>query len=277
MFGIFRPLNLLLIFTVQFTLWYKLCFVNSELYSIINFFVLSFSVIFTAAAGYVINDLFDVATDRINKVDKVFIERKISKKNALIIYYLLNTSALALSVFLLDIVLIAITIASIFLLYFYSKRLKSAILTGNLSIAILSALPVLEIYYHFKSNQALEFWAYALFAFFSTLLREIVKDKEDIEGDLKSGIKTFANSVSEKKLKVFLFVLNSCLILSLAGLLFYHPKEGLSFYLTYTLLMILPAIVIFILIFISKNKKSYSNLSLYIKIYMFIGLIRLWI
>jgi 4-hydroxybenzoate polyprenyltransferase len=277
MIGILRPVNLLLLLAVQFTLWYKLCTPNYEISTLLSFFLFSFSVICTAAAGYVINDIIDTKTDLINKNGKVYIDIKISKKNAILLYYLLNIFALASAIILLDFVIISFTVVAIFLLYIYSKSLKSTVLIGNMTIALLSALPVLEIYYFFKPlNVDNEFFAYALFAFLTTLLREIVKDKEDSNGDLKSGIKTLANTISDSKLKMVLLTVNSALLICLVGFLFFLNDFTMLTFWVYMVIMILPALLIFVLIYKLKNH-TYSRLSLFVKVYMFLGLIRLWI
>jgi 4-hydroxybenzoate polyprenyltransferase len=267
----------LLLLAVQFTLWYKLCTPNYDISTLLSFFLFSFSVICTAAAGYVINDIIDTKTDLINKNGKVYIDIKISKKNAILLYYLLNIFALASAIILLDFVIISFTVVAIFLLYIYSKSLKSTVLIGNMTIALLSALPVLEIYYFFKPlNVDNEFFAYALFAFLTTLLREIVKDKEDSNGDLKSGIKTLANTISDSKLKMVLLTVNSALLICLVGFLFFLNDFTMLTFWVYMVIMILPALLIFVLIYKLKNH-TYSRLSLFIKVYMFLGLIRLWI
>jgi 4-hydroxybenzoate polyprenyltransferase len=202
----------------------------------------------------------------------------ISKKNALILYIFLNALAITAALLVLDPFIIIISVFSIALLYLYSLKLKQSIFWGNLTVALLSALPILEMYVFFKPfGLEIEFIAYALFAFLTSLIREIVKDKEDAEGDLKSGINTLANSISEKHLKIILMSVNSLLLISLLSFLFLLKIEtniALGFYL---MSMILPGILLFFLIGRLKNKKSYSNTSLYLKIYMFLGLIRLWL
>ena len=278
MFNILRPINLLLLLAVQFTLWFRLCVPNVVEAKLMEFILICISVICTAAAAYIINDIVDIATDKINKPQKVYIKNYVSKNKAFIAYFMLNAAAITAAIFIFDLFIIIITISSIALLYLYSSKLKQTIFWGNLTIALLSALPVLELYFFFKpSNADNEFLAYALFAFLTTLLREIVKDKEDSDGDLKSGIKTLANSISENKLKIVLYAVNGSLTICLVCFLFFIKDINISSFLLYMVTMILPALLIFVLIYKLKNNFTYSRLSLSIKIYMFLGLIRLWI
>ncbi len=278
MFNILRPINLLLLLAVQFTLWFRLCVPNVVEAKLMEFILICISVICTAAAAYIINDIVDIATDKINKPQKVYIKNYASKKKAFIAYFMLNAAAITAAIFVFDLFIIIITISSIALLYLYSSKLKQTIFWGNLTIALLSALPVLELYIFFRpSNADNEFLAYALFALLTTLLREIVKDREDSEGDLKSGIKTLANSISENKLKIVLYAVNGSLTICLVCFLFFIKDINISSFLLYMVTMILPALLIFVLIYKLKNNFTYSRLSLSIKIYMFLGLIRLWI
>ena len=278
MFSIIRPVNLLLLFAVQFTLWYRLCSQNINESGLTDFILLCCSVICVAAGGYIFNDIIDIETDRINKFRKVFIDRYISRKGAFILYFSLNIVALVLAISLWHFNIILITLSAILLLYFYSKRFKGTVLFGNLIVAILSILPIIEIYLYFDSKNAeFEFLAYTIFAFLTTLLREIVKDREDTEGDLKSGIKTLANSISESKLKLILLVINCSLLTSLITFPICLKNFNILSFGAYFVLMISPALIIFALIYKLKQKNSYSFLSLFIKIYMFLGLIRLWI
>jgi 4-hydroxybenzoate polyprenyltransferase len=145
-------------------------------------------------------------------------------------------------------------------------------------VALMSALPIIEIYLFYKPLIVeTEFIAYAVFAFLTSLLREIVKDKEDSAGDIETGIKTLANSISDKRLTMILSIINSALIVSLISFLFLLKMQTITGFLFYLLIMILPGILLFFQFFRSKTKASYTSISLYLKIYMFLGLIRLWI
>ena len=278
MIHIIRPVNLLLLLAVLFTLWFRLCVPNLAEAKLVEFILISVSVISTAAAAYIINDIVDSETDKINKPKNVYVDKYISKKNALIIYIFLNAVAISAATFVLDPFIIIISVFSIALLYLYSLKLKQSIFWGNLTVALLSALPILEMYVFFKPfGLEMEFIAYALFAFLTSLIREIVKDKEDAEGDLKTGINTLANSISEKHLKIILMSVNGLLLLSLLSFLFLLEIETNINLGIYLMTMVLPCILMFFLIVRLKNKKSYSNTSLYLKVYMFLGLIRLWL
>jgi 4-hydroxybenzoate polyprenyltransferase len=278
MFGIFRPVNLLLLFAVQFTLWFRLCIPNMSEAKCVDFALICFSVICAAAAGYVINDIIDIESDKINKPEKIYVGNKISKKNAFFLYYVLNAASVFSAFLLWDSIIIIVTFLSILLLFLYSKNFKQSYLIGNLSIAFLSIIPIVEIFLYFEPKGIdNEFIAYALFAFLTTLAREIVKDKEDGEGDLRMGIHTLANIVSEKKIKQYLLTINTLLLFTLVIFLLLLKHLYIIPILVYCFSMILPSVLLNFSIFSLKTKSDYSQLSKYLKIYMFFGLIRLWL
>ncbi len=177
----------------------------------LNFFILALVTMLIAAAGYIINDHFDVNTDRKNKPGKNMLEGKISVRIALRVYYIFNGIAILCGFYLSwmagSFQLGLIFPAIIGLLWFYSSRYQRMPFWGNLIVAVLSAMVVLivwlfEFFMLLKTGD--EFvsvisqlsainkyvWAYALFAFLVSLFREILKDIQDMEGDLSMGYRT---------------------------------------------------------------------------------------
>src|SRR5688572_15521391 len=142
---------------------------------------LSFSTIIIAAAGYIINDYYDVKIDYINKPERVVIGRNIPRRYAILFHVLLSGAGILLA-FFLSWRIVAVNVVSVFLLWLYSNNLKRLPFIGNLTVAFLTGLSVwmLEIYYRTGNSLVL---IYASFAFFMTLVREIIKDMEDLKGD----------------------------------------------------------------------------------------------
>lgn len=177
----------------------------------LNFFILVLVTMLIAAAGYIINDHFDVNTDRKNKPGKNMLEGKISVRIALRVYYIINGIAI-LCGFYLSLMAGSFQLGLIFpaiigLLWFYSSRYQRMPFWGNLIVALLSAMVVLiiwlfEFFMLLKTGD--EFvnvigqlsainkyvWAYALFAFLVSLFREILKDIQDMRGDMSMGYRT---------------------------------------------------------------------------------------
>ncbi len=211
-----RWTNLLIIFLTQLLAWVCVILPMQRLASQpllstgLHFIFLSVSTVLIAAAGYIINDYFDIRIDTINKPDKMILERRIPRRWAIITHSVLNAIALILAgavahkaghyEWLLVQVLCTV------LLWFYSTHFKRQFMTGNVVVALLTGLtivvmmvyePVMHEYfwkppfitarYSVIPNPVWVLGVYAYFAFMLTWMREIVKDMEDFKGDEAEG------------------------------------------------------------------------------------------
>ncbi|SFE12355.1 4-hydroxybenzoate polyprenyltransferase [Chitinophaga sp. CF118] len=213
-FKLIRYPNLLYIGLTQFLLQY--CVVapllqhNGESPSLppLSFFLLSFSTVVIAAAGYIINDYFDINIDIINKPDKMVLDKIINRRWAMAWHTILNMAGVSIGF------IVAWRIGQIYLgftqvfcsllLWFYSTSFKRQVLIGNVLISLLTALAVVVVGFYekqiYESFEAIMspvgrkliqiIGVYALFAFMISLVREIVKDLEDMIGDSKDGCRT---------------------------------------------------------------------------------------
>jgi 4-hydroxybenzoate polyprenyltransferase len=175
-----------------------------------NFALLVAATVFITAGGYVINDYFDIKTDLINK-GKVIVGTKVPRRAAMMWHNILNIIGVAIG-FFISFKSGYIWLGSLFLvvsglLYFYSASYKRQFLIGNLVVAVLTAMvPMLVVFYewpamykYYSINAVtlpdfdfIVYWigGFALFAFLTNLIREIIKDIEDFEGDLAYGRNT---------------------------------------------------------------------------------------
>ncbi len=190
--------------------FYKLQQLQLQL-SDFDFFLLVLTTVIIAAGGYIINDYFDLKIDPINKPDKLILGNKISATKAETAYYIINAIAVGIGVYLgykvgsISIGLLFMVFATV--LYFYSLKYKMLLLWGNLAVSLLSAFTVIIVwlfeFFAIHNNPLIfaqginAYWgityfvlAYALFAFLTTFIREIIKDIEDIEGDRRWGCTT---------------------------------------------------------------------------------------
>jgi len=193
--------NLAIIAFTQFVVWW--CVILPQGPAVLtagNFAVLMLSTVLIAAAGYIINDYFDIKIDQLNRPGSVVLGSSIARKNAIIAHTILN------SVALMPIAWIALRAghpewallqaACTVMLWFYSTTYKRQYVTGNVMVAMLTALTILALYVYEPSLQGktnLPVWilaVYAFFAFVLTWMREIVKDMEDMEGDAAEGCVT---------------------------------------------------------------------------------------
>ncbi|MGN6509333.1 MAG: geranylgeranylglycerol-phosphate geranylgeranyltransferase, partial [Chitinophaga sp.] len=213
-FRMVRYPNLVYIALTQFLLQY--CVVEPLLHnngsepslSFAHFLMLVFSTILVAAGGYIINDYFDINIDLVNKPEKMVVDKIINRRWAMAWHTILNMAGVSLGFlvafqigqFYLGFVQVFCTL----LLWFYSTSFKRQVLIGNVVISLLTALSVVVVGFYekqiYESFAAILSYAgrrliqiigvYALFAFLLSMIREIVKDMEDMIGDSKDGCRT---------------------------------------------------------------------------------------
>ncbi|WP_343701673.1 geranylgeranylglycerol-phosphate geranylgeranyltransferase [Chitinophaga sp.] len=230
-FRMVRYPNLIYIALTQFLLQY--CVVAPVLQnsgaepslSFPHFLMLCFSTVLVAAGGYIINDYFDINIDLVNKPEKMVVEKIINRRWAMAWHTILNMAGVSLGFvvafqigqFYLGFVQVFCTL----LLWFYSTSFKRQVLIGNVAISLLTALSVVvvgfyerQIYESFEAIMSLTgrklikiIGIYALFAFVLSMIREIVKDMEDMIGDSKDGCRTIPIVWGLKKAKAFTMLL----------------------------------------------------------------------
>ncbi|MBV7531194.1 geranylgeranylglycerol-phosphate geranylgeranyltransferase [Chitinophaga sp. sic0106] len=213
-FRLIRYPNLVYIALTQFLLQY--CVVAPVLHSageepslsVPQFILLCLSTVFVAAAGYIINDYFDINIDIVNKPDKMVLDKVISRRWAMAWHTILNMAGVSLGFIVAwktgQIYLGFTQVICSLLLWFYSTSFKRQALIGNVVISLLTALSVVvvgfyekQIYHSFEAimspigRKLIQIiGVYALFAFIISMVREIVKDLEDMIGDSKDGCRT---------------------------------------------------------------------------------------
>lgn len=253
--------------------------------------LLVFATVLIAAGGYVINDIFDQETDEVNKPEKAIIGKHISESKAYTIYASLTITGVACGFVLANSVshpnfaVLFVLIAT--LLYFYASSLKQIAVVGNIVVAALLAFSVIIIGIFdivpntFDINRAqmgLAFsilFDYAKFAFIINLVREIIKDIEDINGDNSQGIRTLPIIIGTKKTVIIAFIL----LLIPTLYLFYYINDNLFandlYYSILYLLTLVIAPIIFCLIKIvnAKEKSDFHFISQLLKWIIFFGIL----
>ena len=164
------------------------------------FFILTAASICIAAAGYIINDYFDVNIDLINKSSKVIIGKMINRRTAIMLHAILSIIGLLLTAYvsyhLNNYYLLFFNLLAVLMLLAYSTTFKKKLLVGNILISILTAWVILVLLvaeFRFSLTVYNAGWQrllkltfiYGSFAFISTLIREAIKDMEDAPGDRK--------------------------------------------------------------------------------------------
>jgi len=276
------------------------------------FFLLSLSTVLIAAAGYIINDYFDVKIDRINRPQQIIIGKYIKRRVAMGGHIVLNTIAIMLAIYVAYemnmLKLAAIQVLATGALWYYSIYFKKQVLTGNFLVALLAALvpfvagfyelilqhtfaertvlqllpyleeqfSVNELMYILKQNLSIIMkWVlgFSLFAFLSTMIREIIKDIEDYDGDKKyyshSLPVAFGKNVAKKVAQAFVV-----LMILLIGYLQFHQFQMGDFIsiLYFTIMIQIPLGFVFYKINIAQEKSDYHFLSTILKVIMLFGI-----
>lgn len=151
-------------------------------------FIIVFVSTLTIASGYIINNFYDSAKDLINRPKKSMLDRLVSQKTKLQVYFGLNFLAAALA-FIVSWRASLFFSIYIFLIWFYSHKLKKYPIVGNLTASLLAVLPFFGILLYFK-NFYPEIFAHATFLFLLILIREMIKDLENIKGDIANDYQT---------------------------------------------------------------------------------------
>lgn len=174
--------------------------------STLGFTFLLLATLFIAAGGYIINDIFDITTDKVNKPKTRVVERSVPLKQAKLLYYLLTFTGLGFGFILTNLMekpfYFGFFVLSAGLLYVYARALRKYAFIGNLVVAFLVALSTLLVAIFelipaisdINSEEQMAafsiFMSVSIVAFAITLVRELVKDIEDIQGDHVAGYKT---------------------------------------------------------------------------------------
>lgn len=261
-------------------------------FSWFNFLLLVAATVFITAGGYVINDYFDIKTDLINK-GKVIVGTKVPRRTAIMWHSVLNIVGVAIGFYISSkagyVWLGTLFLVVSGLLYFYSASYKRQFLIGNVIVALLTALvPMLVVFYEwpalyrYYSVNAIElpklnfitYWVggFAVFAFLTNLIREIIKDIEDFEGDIAYGrntIPVIIGVISAKVVSVCLIVL-TIVLLYLAWHFFVNDIITLIYI---SVAVVVPLLYVVFTLARSSERKNLHSASSVMKIVMITGVL----
>jgi 4-hydroxybenzoate polyprenyltransferase len=258
-----------------------------------DFLLLLFSSIVIAAGGYIINDYFDMDIDNVNKPHKLVIGKIISRRWAMLFHMLLSLIGLFLTAVVAlhinNMLLLVFNFISVVLLLFYSTTFKKRLLIGNIIISLLTAwvvgvlfvaeIKIADVQFMLKNNDLIErlykyTLMYAGFAFVVSLVREVIKDLEDIIGDKKYGCTTMPIVWGVNVSKIYAATWVVVLMGVLLSLFFYTIINSWS-WLFSLMIIVLFIFLIVILVNIKKaaTSKDFGKISNQVKLLMLIGIL----
>lgn len=296
-FNLIRWKNLLMIALMQYLIKYALLLPFQQSHGVFitlndfNFFLLVLATICIAAGGYIINDVYDIETDRINKPNKLIINKYITEKTASTLFIILNVIGVGIGFYLSHGIgkpsFFAIFFIASALLYIYSSSLKQIAVVGNIVVSIVVALSILLVGIFelipviTDNNKAVQttfiniIRDYAIFAFMINLVRELVKDIEDIDGDYKAGIETLPILIGRERANKIIVILSLIPIFSISYyvITYLFKQELVVGY--FLILVIAPLIYVSIKLFSAEQKAQYKHISLILKLVMLTGMLSL--
>ena len=254
-----------------------------------NYILLVIATVCIAAGGYVINNIMDQDTDEIAKPQNRVVGVSISETMAYNWYIGLTIVGVGIGFYLSN-VIYKPTFASMFilvatLLYMYATSFKQIPVLGNVVVALMLStsiviiglfdiLPAIDADNRFRMKEAFDILMhFAIFAFIINLIREIVKDMEDMDGDYQSGINTLPIAIGVQKTKIIVGVLT---VISI-GILAYYVNSNLfelDYVVYYAMILIVGPLIYFgVKLLNATTKKEFHHLSLVLKIILFFGIL----
>lgn len=297
--GLIRALNLLFIALTQVLFQYFILipiFDDAGMQPSLQgrlFVVLVVASVCIAAAGYIINDYFDLNIDQVNKPHKLVVEKIIKRRWAILWHASLSAIGVLLSCYIgwkLNNVFVGVAnVLCVGLLWVYSTTFKRELLIGNVIISLLSAWVVLVLYvsewnryFNPVSHEQLHAltrvfrfaFLYAGFAFIISLIREVVKDIEDMPGDAKYGCRTMPIVWGVHVAKIFVSTWLVVLIAALGITQFYILQFRWWWSALYCVVMIiLPLLLVLRRLFVARSTGDFHKLSSVIKFVMLTGIL----
>ncbi|MEQ3661133.1 MAG: geranylgeranylglycerol-phosphate geranylgeranyltransferase [Flavobacterium sp.] len=232
----------------------------------VKLFLIVMASSLTIASGYIINNFYDSKKDLINRPRKAMLDRLISQSTKLKVYFSINLFVVFLASFISWRAVLFFS-AYIFIIWYYSHKLKKFPFIGNLVAALLAVLPFFGVLMYYKNFYSVIF-AHATFLYLLILIREFVKDLENIEGDLVANYKTIPVLFGEEAAKYTITFLTLLSVVPVYFLIdvFDVGYMDIYFYISYLVL------VLFLLkLWKSKTKQEFVRLHFLIKLVIVAG------
>ena len=220
-----------------------------------NLFILVLCNVLVIASGYLINSFYDSEKDLINKPYKTFLDSAVSQQTKLSIYFIINFFSVVLASYISFRAVVFYSIY-IFSIWLYSHKLKRMTFVGNMFAAALAIIPFFAVFIYYRHVEKVIFF-HALFLFLLILVREIVKDLENLKGDFAQNYATIPVKYGERKTKVLLLILIFLSILTNVLLLLFFDLGYMKYYFYVSFLAF---IALCILILVSSKKMHFRIL-----------------
>jgi 4-hydroxybenzoate polyprenyltransferase len=266
-----RPVNLIILAFAQLMTAHFLVRTTQKGLPVLqdsNLYLIILSTVILAAAGYMINDYYDVKIDYINKPEEVIVGKSMRRRVVIFFHSLLNFSGISIGLIASPKIAFINFIAA-FLLWLYSNTLKRLPFIGNFTVALLTGTSIWMIGFYYQKSELLVL-TYAIFAFFINLIREIIKDIEDRQGDRKHGCRTLPIVLGFRNTKKVIFAI--AIIFVCAILIVTFKINNPQLFLYFSGLSILFFLFMY-KIYMADRKAHFTQLSVLSKLLMLTGIL----
>ncbi len=255
LFSVVRGYNVLVIVVAQYLVSIYILASDKPLRHVIfdgNLLAIVVASALAIASGYIINNFYDAEKDLINRPRKTTLDQFISQRIQLATYFVLNFLSVVFASYVSFRAVVFFS-AYIFGIWLYSHRIKKLPFMGNIISAALAITPFFAVFIYYKNFDFVIF-VHATFLFFILLIREFIKDLENIQGDLLHNYNTVPIRYGEKLSKIISSVL-AIFTIVLSGILIFKFQIGYMYFYFYTCVFLL--LLFIILLWRAKTKLSY--------------------
>ncbi|TRO64395.1 geranylgeranylglycerol-phosphate geranylgeranyltransferase [Christiangramia sabulilitoris] len=269
LFSVVRGYNILVVVIAQYLTSAFILAPEKPLRDILfdpNLFFLILASSSVIASGYIINNFYDSEKDLINRPKKTMLDRVVSQRTKLSVYFILNFAAIFFASYVSFRAVVFFSIY-IFVIWLYSHRLKKILFLGNLVASILTITPFFVIFIYYKNFETVIF-IHATFLYLMIVMRELVKDLENMQGDLVQNYHTIPLVYGEKWSKFFLAICTLCAVIPIYLLVTRFELGYMDYYFFVSLILLT---VFMLLLYFSKAKWQYLLLHNILKLIIVVG------
>jgi len=231
-----------------------------------SLFALIIASVVSIASGYIINNFYDSEKDSINRPQQVTVEQIVSQNTKLMLYFVLNILVIIAASYVSFRAVMFFSVY-IFGIWFYSHKIKKRPLIGNLTSAILTITPFFAIFLYYKNFSSLIF-VFGFYLFLILSMRELVKDLQNLKGDLLQNYNTIPVIYGEKYSKLMILILIVCNVSVTVFLLKFYVLERMDyfFYASISLLF-----TVLLLLQKAQSRQQYSRIQIILKFLVLLG------
>lgn len=269
LFSVVRGYNILIIVIAQYLTSVYILAPDWPLRKVLldlNLLMLVLASASAIAAGYIINSFYDSEKDLINRPTKTMIDRLVSQNTKLSAYFVLNFLSVVFASYVSFRAVIFFSLY-IFAIWFYSHKLKKYLFFGNITAAILAVIPFFAVFIYYR-NFDLVIFVHATFLFLLISMREVVKDLENLKGDLLQNYRTIPVVYGESTAKRMLLLLSVCTMIPTVLLILKFPIGYMKYYFFGSIF----GMACFVVILLRSNRKlHYVLLHSILKLIIVVG------